>query len=120
MPVADYPDGINTAGPTPASLYTYPLQFERDVTLYEDGGADVNVQPCGLRKVEIRYEGLSAAEVATLRTHYNAARGESDEFNFYHRDNATIYTNVRYFDFKLPRHTRTWSNPATVVLGWYE
>lgn len=116
MSVADFPDGVNTAGPYCSRLQESPIDYPVDRTIYDDGGCDVNVQPCGLIKYELQYEGLSAAEVTTLRTHYNLAKGRTEDFNFYHRRDATLYANVKYESIKLPRRVKVWSNSVTITL----
>jgi len=113
---ADYPDGTNTAGPYALKLMDQPTEYQVTRYEYEDGGADVNVQPCGLRSWVLEYDGLTEAEITTLRTHYNDARGMVEEFNFYHRRDATLYPNVKYKEFKIGRHVKAWSNVARVVL----
>lgn len=113
---ADFPDGVNTAGPTIERLTRNPTDYEVDVILYEDGGADVNVQPCGLVVWQLEYDGLSAADVTTLTTHFNDARGGVEEFNFYDRNNATVYPGVKYRSFRIGRHRKTWSKVASIEL----
>ena len=47
---ANYPDGVDTSGPTIARLMKQPLEFPAALfDRNEDGGVDVNVVPCGLR-----------------------------------------------------------------------
>lgn len=113
---ADFPDGVNTAGPTIAQLTRNPTDYEVDTISYEDGGADVNVQPCGLVVWAVEYEGLTAAEVTTLRTHFNDARSSVEEFNFYDRNDATLYPGVKYKSFRVGKHLKTWSNMVSIEL----
>lgn len=117
--IANYPDGIGTAGPTIAKLTTSPIDFEVDFIPYEDGGADVNVTPCGEQRFTLEYEGLSEAEIVTLRTHYNLAKGKRNNFSFYHREDDETYTGVEYERFDIGEHPKAWSQPLTVVLVRY-
>jgi hypothetical protein len=113
---ADFPDGELVSGPYCSRLQQSPVDYPADRTIYDDGACDVNVQPCGLIKYVLEYEGLTAAEVTTLRDHYNDARGKTESFNFYHRRDATLYGDVFYESLKLPRRIKIWSNPVTVTL----
>lgn len=118
---ADYPDSINTAGPRPAKITKQPLEFPAAlIDRNEDGGADVNVFPCGLRAYVIEYEGITEAHKDLLIAHYNDARGKVEEFNFYDRDSATLLPNCKYRDFKIGKHLRTWSNVASVTIIRFE
>jgi hypothetical protein len=117
--IADYPDGIGTAGPHISRLITSPVEFEIDVIRYEDGGADVNVQPCGLQRFTLEYEMLTEAELATLRAHYNLAKGQVNDFEFYHRQDNATYAGVKYQSFNIGDHVKAWSQPATVILVRY-
>lgn len=113
---ADYPDGINTAGPTPARIVPLPIEYDKDVFINDDGGADVNVVPCGVKKYQIDYESITAAQVTTLRTHFNDARGRVELFNWYYREDATLYPDVQYESFKVGKRRKTWANVVSVVL----
>lgn len=113
---ADFPDGTNTAGPYALRLFDQPTEYKVERYEYEDGGVDVNVQPCGLRSWVLVYEGLSESDITTLRTHWNDARGMVEEFNFYHRRDATLYASVKYKEFKIGKHPKKWANSARVVL----
>jgi len=115
--VADYPDGIGTSGPTINLLLDQPIDFEVTRYEYEDGGCDVNVQPCGVRRWRLEYEGLSASDVTTLRDHFNLAKGRVNDFEFYHRRDAVTYANVQYETFTVNHHIKKWSNSITVVLA---
>jgi hypothetical protein len=117
VPIANYPDGIGTAGPTIDRLITRVLEFQAEVFRNEDGGADTNVQPCGWRVWQLEYDGLTAAEVTTLRTHFNAAKNNVNEFSFYHRQDAVTYSGVKYVNFRVGRHRKTWSNVVSIELG---
>ena len=114
--VAPFPDGVSVAGPTIALLVEQPLAFETSRFEYEDGGLDVNLQPNGQRRWTLEYAGLSAADLDTLRAHWNLARGTSYEFSFYDRRTALTWERVKYESFRVGAHVRYWSVPATIVL----
>ena len=116
MAIADYPDGVQTTGPHIARLQRFPVEYRSDVFLYEDGGADVNVQPCGILKWTLEYEGISEADLATLRAHVNAAKGRVENFTFYDRQTATAHPGVKYAEFKIGKHRKRWSRVASVTL----
>ena len=99
-----------------ARLIDEPIEYGYEVYQFEDGSADVNVQPCGARRWMLEYEGLSAAEIRQLISHYNLMRGSSGTFNFYHRRDAVTYSSVRYVSMTIPQRQRAWSNAATIVL----
>lgn len=114
--IADYPDGIGTAGPYISRLIDQPVEFQVIRYEFEDGGLDVNVQPCGVRRWILEYEGLSASDVSTIITHFNLAKGRTNNFEFYHRRDVATYDNVRYVDLSLPSRQKSWSNAVTVTL----
>lgn len=118
--IADYPDGIGTAGPYISRLIDQPVEFQVVRYEFEDGGLDVNVQPCGVRRWILEYEGLSASDVSTIVTHFNLAKGRVNNFEFYHRRDATTYANVRYADLSLLSRQKSWSNAVTVTLEMLE
>lgn len=105
----------------PASVYISrlidePIQYQSTLYEFEDGGVEVNVQPCGIRRWSLQYEGLSAAEAQTLLNFYNAVRGRSVTFNFYHRRDNVTYTGVRLVSMSFDSRSRAWVNGASVVL----
>lgn len=114
--IADYPDGVSTAGPFINRLIDQPAEYEVDMVRYEDGGVDVNVQPCGLKPIVLEYEGLTIADMETLRTHYNLAKGRINNFSFYHRRSAVTYSSVTYRSWAIGRHNKTWTGVLSVTL----
>jgi len=116
MSIANFPDGVQTTGPHIARLQRFPVEYQFDIHRYEDGGADVNVQPCGVQKWVLDYEGLTEAELATLKAHADLAKGRVNDFIFYDRQTATAHTNVRYAEFKIGRHRKRWFRAASVTL----
>lgn len=111
-----YPDGEQFTGPYIARLIDQPIQFDSVTYEFEDGTATVNVQPAGLRQWVLEYEGLTEAELAQLTNHYNAMRGRSATFSFYHRRDNVTYAQVRYASMSIDNRSRKWVNGATVVL----
>lgn len=116
MAITNYPDGVQTAGPAIARLQRFPIDYQTAVFLYEDGGADVNVQPCGILKWTLDYDGLSESDLDTLRTHFNAAKHRVNDFTFYDRQTATAHPGVKYAEFRIGRHLKRWSRVASVTL----
>lgn len=110
-----YPDGELFAGPYIARIIDQATEYGYSLYEYEDGGADVNVQPIGNRRWQIEYTGLSAAEVAVLAGHYNGMRGKAATFRFYHRRDGLTYR-CRYVSMALPSRQRAWANDVQVVL----
>ncbi len=112
---------FSTTSPFPTSIYIarlidQPIEYGYEVYQFEDGSADVNVQPCGARRWTLEYDGLSAAEIRQLIAHYNLMRGSSGTFNFYHRRDAVTYSGVRYVSLTIPQRQRAWNNAASIVL----
>ena len=110
-----------TIGAYPTSVYIdtlidVPVEYGVERYEFEDGGMEVNVQPCGIRRWELRYTGLSSTDTDTLRTHFNNAKGRTNDFSFTHRRDSTTYTGVKYVSFTLPARVKNWSNEATVIL----
>lgn len=97
-------------------LIDQPIEYGYEVYQFEDGSADVNVQPCGARRWTLEYEGLSKIEILQLIAHFNLMRGSSGTFSFYHRRDAVTYSGVRYVSLTIPQRQRAWSNAATIVL----
>lgn len=118
--ITDYPDGENTAGPHIARLVRLPLDYDAEIYRNEDGSVFVNVQPCGLMKWQIDYDGLSAADVITLRTHYNLAKSQVNYFNFWDRQQAALIPDVQYESFRVGHRVVNWLNVVSVVLVHYE
>lgn len=118
--ITQFPDGVDVAGPTIARLVRSTVDYNPEFFPNEDGGADVNVQPCGMVKLELSYEGISAAEVATLRTHFNLAKSQVNNFPFYDRELDQVIAEVSYESFRVGRRKRTWSNVVSIVLVHYE
>jgi hypothetical protein len=114
--IGNYPDGVGTAGPYISRLIDVPIDYAVTRYEFEDGGVEVNVQPCGIRRWQLDYEGLSTSDLATLTTHFNNAKGRVNDFSFYHRRAATTYSGVKYVSLDLSPRAKNWSNGATVIL----
>lgn len=112
---AQYPDGVDIAGPTIAALNRQPVEFAVTQTLFEDGGIDVNISPCGMLRWSLSYDCLTQTDVTTLKNHWNDARGTVEEFDFYDRQTSLTHL-VRYVSMEFGEHRKTWCVPATVVL----
>ena len=117
--IGDYPDGSNVAGPTISLLIDAPTEHVVEKYQFDDGGMDVNIQPCGSRQWTLEYDSLTQAEIALLRGHWNLARGKTRGFSFYSRRDATVHSGVRYLNFRIGRHSRNWAVPVTVTLVKY-
>lgn len=96
-------------GPRINRLSDFPIEFQTIDYEYDDGGIDVNVQPCGVARWLLEYEGLTAAELQTLVNHYNLAKGPVNDFSFAHPRDGVTYTGVKYEKIEIPRHTKHWA-----------
>lgn len=116
-PILDtpYPDGMLYGGPYINRIIDQPAEYGYSRYEFEDGTADVNVQPVGNYRWQLEYNGLSAAEVAVLVAHYNGMRGRTASFRFYHRRDGITYR-CRYVSMTLPQRERAWSNDVQVML----
>lgn len=114
--ITDYPDGSATAGPYIARLLDQPTEYQSTLYEFEDGGVDVNIQPCGVKRYVLEYEGISTTDVSTIVTHFNNAKGRVNDFEFYHRREATTYSGVKYVEIKINRRPRSWVANMTVTL----
>jgi hypothetical protein len=114
--VANYPDGVGTAGPTIDKVIKHPIEYKVERFLFDDGGCDVNLNPCGILRWTLKYDGLTASDVATLRTHLNLAKGGVSDFSFYDRHDSATYTKCRYRSWKVGKHQKTWFNTLTVEI----
>lgn len=111
MAIANYP-----ATPNPNIVVDVPIDFKFERYLFEDGAAAVNVQPCGVARWVLIYEGLLQAERQTLLDHFNAAKDKVEDFTFTHPRLGTIYTGVKYESLKLGKHVKNWALPVEVTL----
>lgn len=120
MGVSQYP--VEAAGgPFINRIIAFPKEFPEDRYQYEDGGCDVNVQPCGLLRWLLQYEGLSQAQLDTIITHFNSAQVpittfSLNTFNFANPQDSTTYTGVRYERIEIARHKKKWALPVNVYL----
>lgn len=117
--VTQYPDGVAVAGPTIDKVIHYPIEYAPDIFRNEDGGVDVNVQPCGVLRIELVYSGLSYDDWLAIKDHYNLAKGKVNDFSFYSRYNGTTYTGCQYEKIEAPRHRKRWSKELRVTLIKY-
>lgn len=117
--IADYPDGDSsgTPGPFISNLDTQPQETLVDIFPNEDGGADINVQPCGVRRWVLTYEAMSFADAEIIRAHLNAAKGKVNEFDFYSRQENLTFSNCFYISIETPEHQKHWSNGLRITLG---
>lgn len=117
--ITQYPDGVAVAGPSIDKVIHYPIEYPVDTYRNEDGGVDVNVQPCGILRIELYYSCLSLANLTTIRDHYNLAKGRVNDFSFYSRYDATTRTGMVYEKIEVPRHRKHWSKDLKVTLLKY-
>lgn len=110
-----YPDGTVYTGPMISRLVDQVSEYNYTLYEYEDGGADVNVQPTGVQRFALDYDGISADEVMQLTSHFNAMRGRAGTFSFFHKRRATTYS-CRYVSMTASAHIKHWSNSMQVIL----
>jgi hypothetical protein len=110
-----YPDGILHTGPYIARIIDQPIEYGYTLYEFEDGGSSVNVQPCGVRRWVLSYEGLTEEELGQLTSHWFAMRGRTSTFYWYHRRDEYAYL-VRYVSMEIPARARRWNNQVTVTL----
>jgi hypothetical protein len=115
--VSIYPDPSN-GGPLINRLVDMPPEHQRNVIKYEyeDGGCDVNVQPCSLKKWQLDYEGLTTAEMQAVLDHFNLAKGRVNTFPFFHARIGVTYAGVSYADLKIGKHPKKWVGMLQVTL----
>lgn len=109
-----------------------PEEFVVGRTIFDDGGADYKLQNggAGLKRWIIKYDGLTAAEAASLDAHlastfYSEDEGSAVGFNMRHHvpgtswsdTSGTLYASVHYSPggYKTV-HSKTWSNAREIVL----
>src|SRR5262249_46301625 len=68
-----------------------------------------------VRKWEIIYDGLTAAQAATLDTHYKSAVGQLLGFDFTDPQTTTLYTDTHYLEYSRD-HSKVWSQSRKVTL----
>lgn len=118
--IANYPDGIGTAGPTIDALIDDPIDYQRLTFQGDDGSATVNIQPCGIQIITLEYGSLTPAEVAVIRDHYNLAKGGGASFSFYNRRTATLSAGWKYLSLARGVHRKNWSIPLQVRIYRYK
>lgn len=106
--------------------YLYFHQFQPawseivDKHIYDDSSASVVMRnDSGPIRWTIRYDGLTAAQAATLDAHLNDAGGEAFGFSLTNPRTLTVYTNVHYDGEYGEDHTKTWSNSREIHLIQY-
>ena len=115
MTISDYP--TDTAlGALVLTVVDQPIEYQFERFLFEDGSAAVNVQPCGVQRWDLLYDGLSQAQRTTLADHFNEAMGRVNSFSFTHPRTDTVYTGVKYVSWEPQNHTKNWSLGVRVVL----
>jgi len=114
MPVSDFPNSIMQT-----KLVEPPIIYPVTRLDYDDGGQDVNVAPCGLKRWLLTYEGLDPADFQTLIDHFNEAQGPVGPFNFTGPRDAVAYTGVTYESLNVPPHPKIWSLNLEIVLRAY-
>ena len=115
MTISDYPTDA-VLGADVLTVIDQPIEFQFERVLFEDGSAAVNVQPCGLQRWQLFYDGLDTTQRQTLMDHYNAAQQSVNDFTFTHPRTDLIYTGVKYESVRIPRHVRQWSLGLEVTL----
>lgn len=113
--IANYPVP-SAGGPVINRLVTQTREFKNDLTVNDDGTIDVNVQPCGIRRWQLEYDGLSESDAAALDNHFNSANGDANDFSFVNPRDSITYTAVRYEKYEVPRHPRKWALIRRVTL----
>lgn len=113
--IAEYPTET-TLGVDVLTVIDQPIDFQFERFVFEDGAAAVNVQPCGLQRWELYYDGLTDAERQILLDHYNAAQQSVNDFQFTHPRTALVYTGVKYQSLTTPKHVKQWSLGLHIVL----
>lgn len=112
-----------TAYPSPAAsgprinkMVIPPLEFPVTRYEYDDGGLDVNVQPCGLQRWILSYEGLTAVELAQIVDHFNLALGRVNDFSWTEPRFGEVFTGTKYESLEIPDHRKKWALLCNVVL----
>lgn len=113
--VTAYPTPSNS-GPTINKQIDYPVDYKPTLHRFDDGGADVNVVPCGPKRWDLEYDGLSTTDAATLDTHYQTAKGKTNTFSFFDARTGTTVSGVRYERYQVGKHLRYWSLTRRVTL----
>lgn len=103
-------------GPLINRIIDYPIEYQFIRYEYDDGGYDTNVQPCGMKRWGLEYEGLSAVELDTIVDHFNLAKHSTNDFSFANPQDGATYTGVKYERIEFPRHARMWALPLIVTL----
>ena len=115
MTIGDYPTDT-TLGANVLTVINQPVEYKFEKYMFEDGACVVNVQPCGIQRWELYYDGLTQAQRDTLTDHYNSAMGKVNSFSFTHPRSGTTYTGVQYEGIDIQHHTKRWSLGIKVTL----
>ena len=104
------------AGPPHVKLRDLPLEYPVTVKTMKDGGATYGMpNPYAIRRWELTYQGLTAAEAATLVSHFDDAQGPYEGFDFRHPRTDVLYTDCHYDSFERD-HEKVWINSFTIVI----
>lgn len=113
--VTAYPTPSNS-GPTINKMVAFPPEFKVTLHRFEDGGADANVVPCGPKRWDLEYEGLSTTDAAILDDHFETAKGRANNFSFFDSRAGRTYSGVRYERFDVGKHQKYWSLTRRITL----
>lgn len=113
--VAAYPTPSNS-GPAINKQINPPPEYKTIRHRFEDGGADVNVQPCGPRRWILEYDGLSVSDAGILDDHFETAKGKTNDFSFFDARAGETITGVRYEQYEVNRHVKYWSLSRRITL----
>lgn len=113
--IAAYPTQ-SIGGPLINRLIEHPTEYPITRYEYEDGGEDVNISPCGLKRWDLFYDGLTPTELQLLVDHWNLAKGRVNDFNFYDHHANTTYSGMQYGSFEINEHVHKQTLFAQTVL----
>jgi hypothetical protein len=102
----------------PDHLILRDLVPEYSVTIkeFKDKGRSYGqINTANAQRWELIYNGLTAAQAATLDAHYVDAQGQFESFSFRHPRTSVLHTDVHYESFERS-HEKIWSQSVRIVL----
>lgn len=106
----------SNSGPVINKQVNYATDFKVGKTLYEDGGCDVDIRPCGPQRIDLEYDGLTQTDAAILDAHFATAKGKTNTFSFFDQRNGLTYTGARYEKYEVDKHSKYWSLARRITL----
>ena len=115
--VSNFPT-TDLGGPYPLKVVPFPDEYPVVDYEFEDGGYECNVSPCGVKRWQIIYEGLTGAQAAVLDDHFDEAKKDVNDFTYTTRE-GVVYTGCHYEEYVTAKHKLLDIQARTLTIARY-